>query len=366
MKVSSSSLETLYQTLKVKKEGLDKSSPAHSNWVSVLLVFFAVIALMSFILKLYYDFFGEDITPFVLLLSGVFFSAVAIGCYHVFNTLKEDILFVKIALHACMIVGQGFLLYGGMAWIAEEIGLLSDFTMTWVAWTWLATIATMSFFCYPVNFNRFISLFAVFITLFLSLQFQPLFGAEWTDFGLFVYLILLFLSCYRALGWSGATVKYDSVLYAPLTVLFMMVLLLENWQWLGLGRGEVFFNDSNLFIMFKFMMLVSLLWVPYQHDLMNQHKHSITGLWVGLSLLLSWFLPPTMVLALVMMVLAYQYCDKTVREYAMTGLVISIILFYYNLQLTLLAKSMVLMLSGCGLLLSRLWVYYRGFLGVRR
>ena len=111
MSLSSLSLTTLYQHLKAKKEVLDASSPVHSNWVSILLVYWAVIAFVGLILKIYYDIFTEETSVAVALLSGLFFTSVAIGCYHTFTRIKDNVLFVKVALHACMILGQGFLFY---------------------------------------------------------------------------------------------------------------------------------------------------------------------------------------------------------------------------------------------------------------
>lgn len=318
----------------------DKQPTTGVAWYQHLLLAVGVfVAFVCFLLLLTVsDFFNQ--TSLAQSVWAVFFILTAIGFYHhvVAAQSREErtsAVFVTQASFVLIIAGQGLLLF--------QLPDYLNFTHLWQLTLLTALLAAVTFPLYPVVLSRVISVSAVLFLLLYALPFSmtPVF------FALLVGMVVLSFSL-RLSAW-----RY--LRYACIMVIFLRLTLP-----LSASGHIVFFNspyqEINPYpLYFPSLIIAVILCACILYLAAKQRRYY--GIWLLCItvLVLSYFLPATLFFALLLMLLGYATHDKVITGLGLLLLPYYLFEYYYNLQRSLLDKSLLLMASG-SVLLSLAWV----------
>ena len=317
----------------------------------------------SLVIYFLYTFGLFELAQLNLALSGLLLIGSATFLYHRGLSsvgLRQDFLF-QIALT---------LLQAGK--VALVTGLV-DGAHEWfnVSWSWsiaaiLGLVAILNFMLFPSSIERFIAALSFFLGLWASLLIDS--PDQWEG-GLFLVLLgmhLLGLAAFLKWGWMRR--KLTSLYDALLVSLCIAVGIIATFVKL-VAAGETTATFSSLSIGFSALaqkwpsqimltaaLMLLVLWVAGRHRIGRNEPVLITCIGI---MLLGIFSDPGIVLALGLMILGYA----THRPiHSLLGVAFALAFgfyYYYALDLSLLQKSAILVISGLLLLAAAAYIYWR-------
>lgn len=289
--------------------------------------------------------FGIYDTPVVALVMGVILILVAVGIDRNETSVLLDTISISNFLIGGFLIGFG---------LVEQIGG-DENLLIFVA----MIIASVSFF-FAKGFMLSMICVLIFNGSWLALILENRINSAFHFQIIFLLAGFVYLSFFEA-KLISKNAFWNSI-YKPLhagflvSLSFALFLLANSW------KMEVYlFNDwissvaiflANLFIVFKIIEGLEL----------SEQKNKM---WIyGLSVLvfLPTFLMPSIGGAILVLLASYHLGHRAGTALGMVGLVYFGIQFYYDLNLTLLTKSIILMVSGV-IFLSAYYFYNRTFTG---
>lgn len=268
-----------------------------------------------------------------MIVLGGFFCIIAVGLRYI---IRKSIFLAQLAL-AISLAGQ-ILLIGGIGWATDSprVAALAVIILE------LILIAA-----YPDSLHRFLSTIlipAAVLFLLFDLEIQET-----------VHVLIIALAVGSVAIWENEVylaVKVPANLYRPLgyglSVSLLYVLILSIGDVFGTPLVEVYYWWFS-----SISLLMILLALEYFILTSEQLKASwnITGLIIIGTIIV--FLPtlqaPGIVAAVLILILGFHRGNLLLMGLAAAFLALFLIVFYYNLALTLLTKSLILMGTGLAL-----------------
>lgn len=257
-------------------------------------------------------------------------------------------------------VGQSFTMQSSFAFMAAGKAQIIFASAMMFESGWAATLAALavtvgSYHLYRMSVDRFLSSFAVLFSIHLNIVFvEDLPAPTEIFFNLFVLCEVLVAA---VLTWSGKIGRdFVPVKYALFCSLCVAALFLVSRFEFAYAMEEEVISPLFMSLLFTAALLASIAWVAGGVQKLKSEALSLACLG---SLLLGVIAAPGITLAILLMVLGYGKHEKIMV--AMGALLLPLFLYhyYYNLDVSLLQKSGVLVGSGALLLFARFYMRFR-------
>lgn len=342
----------------VKRENLPALADGGASvaWYQHILLGVGVfVAFVCFLLLLFaYSFFdlksvSQSIWAVIFIGLAMLLYRRSVGVKSHYSSLLE--VFVAQVSFVLIITGKALLLF--------HLCRVFEVTHIWQVTLVAIVLAAVTFPLYPVMLSRFLSV--TLLLFFAQLMMATMWPAEWlfsrVIFTLW-FLGLLMGLIYFSQALSSSAWRY--LRYAFVVVIFAQLLL--PFDEILKEMLRIFTNINDLYriqaatLLYPSFMIALVLcgWVFY----LAAEKHRSIGVWLLCLalLLLAYFLSASLFFGLLIMVLG-----KAMRDQVMSGLGLALLAYalgkyYYDLQWSLLDKSLLLMASGGLLLLVALTV----------
>ena len=352
-------LADISRDILVIKTRENKEAPVYLRALS------AIGAVISGFLLLYllYLFGLFDLSETSLSINGLLFIGVA-ALLHARGLRKTNLardFYIQLAL--TLLQAGKVALVTGLAQIVHDTFGLDWF---WTVSAILGLIMLLSFFAFPSSIERFVASFAFLVSLWICLLKDSPDDFELAGFNIMLVAHILALAAF--LRWPLVRQKLTSLYDALLISLCLAVGVIQSFVSIG---HQVWLNvsdDVQVFLGLGYrwsveiilgIALISLiLWIAGRKGSLGREPVVASLLGAAALALLS---NAGILLAIGLMILGFA----THRPgHTMLGLLFALFfgfLYYYNLDLSLLQKSMILIMSGALLLLASGYIYWRGW-----
>lgn len=352
-------LADISRDILVIKTRENKEAPVYLRALS------AIGAVISGFLLLYllYLFGLFDLSETSLSINGLVFIGVA-ALLHASGLRKTNLardFYIQLAL--TLLQAGKVALVTGLAQIVHDTFGLDWF---WTVSAILGLIMLLSFFAFPSSIERFVASFAFLVSLWICLLKDSPDDFELAGFNIMLVAHILALAAF--LRWPLVRQKLTSLYDALLISLCLAVGVIQSFVSIGHQVWLDVSDDVQVFLGLGYrwsveiilgVALISLiLWIAGRKGSLGREPvvASLLGA-VALALLSN----AGILLAIGLMILGFA----THRPgHTMLGLLFALFfgfLYYYNLDLSLLQKSMILIMSGALLLLASGYIYWRGW-----
>ncbi|WP_120497458.1 DUF4401 domain-containing protein [Kiloniella sp. EL199] len=283
------------------------------------------------------------------LVTSIIFIASAIGLYTLTaddSTMGKN-FFLQISF-ALMGTGKFLFIFATVEWFGESLLAiaLSSF---------LITALTYPF--YRLHVERFMSSCGVLIVLLLNILWEDELGLP-IDIAFNLFLLLQLVSAGFLLIYPKVPALFQPLSQALIVSLAISVLFLSS-------HNEFDYLDSPLFIspfisniMFATSLVLLIIWAAGGKEYIKREP-VIVGI-IG-SIFLAILSAPGILLSLGLMVFGYARHDRLFTLLGFLLLPIFLWLYYYNLDITLLEKSIVLVASGGVMVAGKFYLKFRGW-----
>ena len=209
----------------------------------------------------------------------------------------------------------------------------------------LTFVAAITYYTYPVQPERFLSSLAVLLSLLYSaLWYGSVSDAQsWFFNG---YFSLQFIAAAIILMRFNTKPDYMPIAYALVLALCFSALYVSMPAQFG-GEG----NSEAISPLFANSVLVGGLIATWVVSNQNRFKAKQLGLALGAAIVLAIISAPGVLLSIILLGLGYTKHDKYLTAIGVLFLPIFLWLYYYNLDVSLLQKSAILVGSGALLLI---------------
>lgn len=352
-------LADISRDILVIKTRENKEAPVYLRALS------AIGAVISGFLLLYllYLFGLFDLSETNLSINGLLFIGLA-ALLHARGLRKTNLardFYIQLAL--TLLQAGKVALVTGLAQIVHDTFGLDWF---WTVSAILGLIMLLSFFAFPSSIERFVASFAFLVSLWICLLKDSPDDFELAGFNIMLVAHILALAAF--LRWPLVRQKLTSLYDALLISLCLAVGVIQSFVSIGHQVWLDVSDDVQVFLGLGYrwsveiilgVALISLiLWIAGRKGSLGREPvvASLLGA-VALALLSN----AGILLAIGLMILGFA----THRPgHTMLGLLFALFfgfLYYYNLDLSLLQKSMILIMSGALLLLASGYIYWRGW-----
>lgn len=283
-----------------------------------------------------------------LVVAGLVFILLAIGLQKLAgngHTIKSS--FFMQSSFALMATGKSLFTFG-MAEILDS---------GWGATIALLIITVATYHIYRMSVDRFLSTFAVFFSILVNVLWDREFSGS-RELLLNGFILLQILGA--AVLITNVKIKRD---YIPLTygLLFSLcasALFLASHSKFGYWRNEEYISPVFVSLMFTVSLVATIAWVVGGFRKLNKDAPRLACLGAVLMGVVS---APGIILSIILMVLGYAKHEKIMVT--MGALLVPVFLFfyYYNLDVSLMEKSGVLVGSGITLLVARFYIGFKGW-----
>ncbi|PCJ95615.1 MAG: hypothetical protein COA45_12165 [Zetaproteobacteria bacterium] len=281
-------------------------------------------------------------------IAGLVLIALAIGLQKLGgggHTIKGS--FYMQSSFALMATGKTLFTFG----MAEILG------SGWGATIALLVITAATYHIYRMSVDRFLSTFAVLFSILVNVLWDREFaGSRELLFNGFILLQILG----AAVLITNVKIKRD---YIPMTygILFSLctsALFLASYTKFGYWRHEEYINPIFVSLLFTGSLVASIIWFVGGVRKINTETSRLACLGAVLMGVIS---APGIILSIILMVLGYAKHEKIMVT--MGALLVPVFLFfyYYNLDISLMEKSGVLVGSGITLLVGRFYIGFKGW-----
>ena len=352
-------LADISRDILVIKTRENKEAPVYLRALS------AIGAVISGFLLLYllYLFGLFDLSETSLSINGLLFIGLA-ALLHASGLRKTNLardFYIQLAL--TLLQAGKVALVTGLAQIVHDTFGLDWF---WTVSAILGLIMLLSFFAFPSSIERFVASFAFLVSLWICLLKDSPDDFELAGFNIMLVAHILALAAF--LRWPLARQKLTSLYDALLISLCLAVGVIQSFVSIGHQVWLDVSDDVQVFLGLGYrwsveiilgVALISLiLWIAGRKGSLDREPVVASLLGAAALALLS---NAGILLAIGLMILGFA----THRPgHTMLGLLFALFfgfLYYYNLDLSLLQKSMILIMSGALLLLASGYIYWRGW-----
>ena len=219
----------------------------------------------------------------------------------------------------------------------------------------LTFITAMTYYTYPVQLDRFLSSLAVLLALLsTALWYGDVSGEqEWFFNG---YFSLQVIAAAIVLMRFNTKPDYVPIAYALAIALCFSALYVSLPAQFG-GEG----NSEAISPLFVNNVLAGMLVGVWAASKPNRFKAKQLLLVLGAAIVMAIISAPGVLLSIILLALGYAKHDRYLTAISMLFLPIFLWLYYYNLDVSLLQKSAILIGSGVALLLGRFYLKFKGW-----
>ena len=298
---------------------------------SILLLLFLAIA----------DIFTKNSMNCIIL--GSVFIGGALGFYRLSFQKKDNYVansfFMQFSF-ASMMIGKIIFTAG--------ITLLFDSDSEWAITLALLLVTVATYHIYKVSIDRFVSSLATLISILVSIA-SNFDNSELLINGLFLFQ---FIGSAFMLIYHKIKREYTPISYAFVFSLCATVFYLSSYARIS---GE----DINI-VVINIVLAIGLiaLFILASGGVKKLEKEPLVVASI-FAILLGGISAPGILLAITLLVLGYYKYEKRIIGLGIFMLIVFLIFYYYNLDVSLMQKSMVLIGSGILLLLGRLYVKFK-------
>ncbi|WP_321338394.1 DUF4401 domain-containing protein [uncultured Cohaesibacter sp.] len=352
-------LADISRDILVIKTRENKEAPVYLRALS------AIGAVISGFLLLYllYLFGLFDLSETSLSINGLLFIGLA-ALLHARGLRKTNLardFYIQLAL-TLLQAGKVALVTGLAQIVHDRFGL----DWFWTVSAILGLIMLLSFFAFPSSIERFVASFAFLVSLWICLLKDSPDDFELAGFNIMLVVHILALAAF--LRWPLVRQKLTSLYDALLISLCLAVGVIQSFVSIGHQVWLDVSDDVQVFlglgyrwsveIILGVALITLILWIAGRKGSLGREPVVASLLGAAALALLS---NAGILLAIGLMILGFA----THRPgHTMLGLLFALFfgfLYYYNLDLSLLQKSMILIMSGALLLLASGYIYWRGW-----
>lgn len=221
----------------------------------------------------------------------------------------------------------------------------------------LLIITVATYHVYRLSVDRFLSTFAVFFSVLSNVLWDKEFAGSRE---LLLNGFILLQAVGAAVLIVNVKIKRD---YIPLTygVLFSLcasAVFLASHSTFGYWRHEEFISPVFVTLLFTAGLIAAISWIVGGIQKLNTEAPKLACLGAVLLGLIS---APGIILSIILMVLGYARHEKTMITMGAMLVPVFLFFYYYNLDISLMEKSGVLVGSGAALLVGRFYIGYKGW-----
>lgn len=284
----------------------------------------------------------------VVVTWGVIFVLVAIMIYKLFIDKKsiQSTFFVQLSF-SFMVVGKLLFVYGCHRILKSG----------WDRTLSIIFINVLTYGIYKISLDRFISVLSLMISMFYDILFEK-YTFDHTE----VFFIIFCISQLIALSFFITSVKFRSnyypVSYALVLSLCIEVLFLSFEFNIGNfhNKYQVITYAINLILTLWIFVLLRSIFGKF--DQLKLEQFIIAFIAIGL---LGFISSPGILLAIALIVIGYDKYETVIIVFGALLMALSLFSYYFNLRLSLISKSLVIIGSGIVLLLGNSYISYRGW-----
>lgn len=278
-----------------------------------------------------------------LIIWGLIFIASAIGLQRVAghnNTVKHSFLIQ--ASFASMVIGKTLFLFG--------IDNILDFR--WGITLGLLIVTGITYHIYRMSIDRFLSSFAVLFSILVNI-FWDRDGSGSRELILNGFFLFQFAGAAILLVYSKIKCDYIPLSYAFTFSLCASILFLISYTEFDYWGHKELINPAFINIMLTFGLITLFGWTAGGIEKLKTAPLLLASI---CTVLLGFISVPGILLTIVLMVLGYAKHDELLIITGALFLPIFLFLYYYNLDVSLLKKSGILIGSGVLLLVGRFYL----------
>ncbi len=239
-----------------------------------------------------------------------------------------------------------------------SVGMVMAFDSGWGATIAILVITAATYHIYRMSVDRFLSTFALFLSILVNILWDKE-AAGGRELLLNGFILLQITGA--AILITNAKIKRDYIplLYGLLFSLCASAIFLASYSKFGHWRGEELINPAFISALFTAGLMASIAWIV--GGKLEKLKSGPVRLAFLSTVLLGLISAPGILLSITLMVLGYAKHEKIMVT--MGALLVPVFLFYYyyNLDVSLMEKSGVLIGSGAALLAGRFYIGYKNW-----
>jgi hypothetical protein len=218
-------------------------------------------------------------------------------------------------------------------------------------------VTALVYFVYPMSIDRFLSALAVLISIFVNVLMTRF------DAGTQAMLLNAFfvaqLSIAAILMTNGRiSQRYVPIAYALIASLCVEVVFFANQTQIGYWGHRYDFSPAIINISLTATLIALIGWAAGGIEKLKSEALAVAALG---AVCLGVISAPGILLAVGLMTLGYAKHERLLLFSGALLFPVFLSLYYYNLDVTLMAKSGILVGSGAVLLAGRAYMHYRGF-----
>jgi hypothetical protein len=315
------------------EESLGESTPWIINGLVGLAAWLSAILGLFFVFLQRFNFFENK---FILTILG--FSFI-VGAMFVMNSLKKSIFVSQITLAFC-ILGEIFAMIG-IGQISESVSITIGLNVL---------IQIFIIYNFKSSIHRLLSVPAIIASLLILVGYLeiPFLG---NIILLFMVVLLGYLWLNKEMCMSSFLGNFYNPIIHGLTISFIVLLLI------AFGTNSSF--SSEYFIVWLATLYIVSLMIYYEIRLMKAHHIEILS-WVGIFIMILTVLfgvvtlqSPGILAAILIFTLSFNQRNTFIMVVSFIALILYSILYYYNMEVTLLIKSIILMSCGVFFLIAK-------------
>jgi len=283
-----------------------------------------------------------------LVIWGLTFVASAIGLQRMAgngNTVRHNFLIQS--SFASMAVGKALFVFG----IAQLIDT------PWSVSLALFIITACTYFIYRMSIDRFLSSLGVLLSVLLSIKIDAEISGS-REFIFNTFFLLQFACTAFLLTYGRIKQDYIPLAYALIFSLCICVLVLAAQIEFGSFRDKEIINLAFANIVLTVGLVALFSWTAGSIERLKTEPFILAS--IG-ALLLGLISAPGILLAIGLMVLGYAKHEQLLIIAGALLMPLFLWLYYYNLDISLLHKSAILIASGIILLAGRFYLSYKGW-----
>lgn len=278
----------------------------------------------------------------------------------------SGLIFVALAIGLQKLGGEGdsikgsFFIQSSFAFMATgkilfTIGMALILDFAWGVTIALLFITAVTYHVYRMSVDRFLSTFAVFFSVLVNVLWNKEFAGS-REF---------LLNGFTLLQVAGAAVLITNVKikrdYIPLTygLLFSLcasALFIASHTKFGYWQNKELVNPVFVTLLFTGSLVAVISWIVGGIKKLNAEPLILACLGVVLLGLIS---APGIILSIILIVLGYAKHEKIMIIMGALLVPVFVFFYYYNLDISLMEKSILLIASGIVLLVSRFYMIFK-------
>nr|WP_255490880.1 DUF4401 domain-containing protein [Spartinivicinus marinus] len=283
-----------------------------------------------------------------LVLWGLVFTAVAITLLKVAGEVHnaKQSFFIQLSFVA-MAMGKTLFVLG--------VGIATE--SAWGVTCAILIITLITYSVYRISIDRFLSSFAVLASVMANIFWdKDLVSVREIVFNVFLFLQLLIaalLLCYEKVKRSLIPLSYAFVF----SIIWAILILMDTSQF-GYRNEQELISIMLPSCMLSISLIACMGWVAGSFSMLKSVPMVLATLVV---IIIGFLSIPGVTLSILLLVLGYAKHENILSVTGVLFLPYCLVVFYYNLDITLLHKSVLLILSGLVLLAGRFCITYQGW-----